>query len=500
MNIANWLLRSGLDAADLPAVRLGADLVADHGELARGAAGIAAGLGERYGLRPGDRVAIAAKNLPGYLEILFGSWWGGFVVVPINCKLHPSEIAWIVRDSGADALFVSSDLEGGIGGEDLGEAKTVIAIDSAAHRALSNHQPVDVVARAADDLAWIFYTSGTTGRPKGAMLSHRNLSAMTLSYLVEVDPTRPGDNLLHGAPMSHGSGLYAMSHVCRRATNVFPESGGFDAAEVLDLCGRLDGVSMFAAPTMVGRLAAAEAGPERPFRTLVWGGAPMHPTQTIEALDRFGPCLAQIYGQGESPMTISRLSKEMIAERDHPRWERRLASAGVPYAVIEVRVDGGEGDLGEVLVRGDTVMRGYWNNAQASSVALDDGWLRTGDIGEIDPEGFLTLVDRSKDLIISGGTNIYPREVEDVLLEQSGVREVAVIGRPDPEWGEVVVAFVAGDAASEDLDAACIDRIARFKRPKDYVHMQALPRNSTGKVLRHELRKLDAERTAPRST
>ena len=155
--------------------------------------------------------------------------------------------------------------------------------------------------------------------------------------------------------------------------------------------------------------------------------------------------------------------------------------------------DQGDDDLGEVLVRGATVMRGYWNNPEASEAALQDGWLRTGDIGRIDDEGYLTLVDRSKDVIISGGTNIYPREVEDVLLAHPGVDEAAVIGRPDDEWGEIVVAFVVGEARDEALDTACIEQIARFKRPKFYVRLPALPRNSTGKVLRQKLRELDAD-------
>jgi long-chain acyl-CoA synthetase len=290
-----------------------------------------------------------------------------------------------------------------------------------------------------------------------------------------------------------------MAHVARLGVNVVPESRGFDAEEVLGLFETWPGSSMFAAPTMVKRLleCPAQCNPAL-IRTIVWGGAPMYVADARSAVDRFGPCFAQIYGQGESPMTITTLSKQDIAERNHPRWAERLASAGRPFASVEVKVaDGDEhelraGEAGEVLCRGDVVMPGYWRNPEASAATLKDGWLRTGDIGAFDREGYLTLKDRSKDVIISGGSNIYPREVEEILLEHPRVREVSVIGRSDPEWGEVVVAYVVGNADRNDLDALCLNGIARFKRPKDYVFVDALPKNNYGKILKTELRERDA--------
>jgi len=357
--------------------------------------------------------------------------------------------------------------------------------------------------RAPEDLAWLFYTSGTTGRPKGAMISHRNLVAMSLGYLSEVDPTSPGDALLHAAPMSHGSGLYCVPHVARAGLNVVPESGRFEPAEILKLIAAHPRTSLFAAPTMIKRIVECPDDLDaRSIRTIVWGGAPMHVGDVLAALDRFGPRLAQIYGQGETPMTISTLSKRDIAAREHPRWLDRLGSAGLPSSVVEVTVDTGEqplppGEAGEVLVRGDTVVSGYWNDPGASSAALAGGWLHTGDIGRFDADGYLTLLDRAKDLIISGGSNVYPREVEEILSEHGGVREVSVVGRPDPEWGEVVVAYVVGDSKiAPELDGLCLDRIARFKRPRDYVFVESLPKNGYGKILKTELRELDRRRNA----
>jgi long-chain acyl-CoA synthetase len=337
------------------------------------------------------------------------------------------------------------------------------------------------------------------------MLSHRVLAAASQAYAAEVDPIAPGDPLLHAAPMSHGSGMYMMATVARLGVNVVPESHSFDAAEVFGLFDAWPRSSMFAAPTMVKRLVECRAScnPDH-IRTIIWGGAPMYVADALEAIERFGPRFAQIYGQGEGPMTITTLSKQEIADRDHPRWLDRLASAGRPYACVEVIVADGDdrplpaGEAGEVLCRG-VIMTGYWRNPEASAATLRGGWLHTGDVGAFDADGYLTLKDRSKDVIISGGSNIYPREVEEVLLQHTQVREVSVIGRPDPEWGEVVVAYVVGEADRGELDALCLDGIARFKRPKDYVFVSALPKNNYGKILKTELRERDARQMTDRA-
>jgi long-chain acyl-CoA synthetase len=289
--------------------------------------------------------------------------------------------------------------------------------------------------------------------------------------------------------------------VARIGVNVVPDSGGFDAAEMLSLFDAWPRASMFGAPTMIKRLTDCAAGCDPAnIGTIVWGGAPMYVEDALRALDRFGPHFAQIYGQGESPMTITVLTKEEIADREHPRWRERLASAGRPYACVESIVADAEdnplpsGETGEILARGDVVMAGYWRNPEATAATLRGGWLHTGDVGSFDDEGYLTLRDRSKDVIISGGSNIYPREVEEVLLQHESVREASVIGRPDSEWGEVVVAYVVGEATPSELDRVCLERIARFKRPKDYVFVPSLPKNNYGKILKTELRTLDAKK------
>jgi long-chain acyl-CoA synthetase len=334
------------------------------------------------------------------------------------------------------------------------------------------------------------------------MLTHRVLNWASHAYAAEVNPLPLGAPILHAAPMSHGSGLYMMAHVARAGVNVATESGGFEPDEIFRMFEAWPGASMFAAPTMVKRLVEhrGDCNPEN-IRTIVWGGAPMYVEDTLAALARFGPRFAQIYGQGESPMTITVLTKEEIAAREHPRWRERLGSAGRPYACLEVDVVDAQdrslpvGETGEIICRGDVVMPGYWQNPEASAQTLRGGWLHTGDVGAFDAEGYLTLKDRSKDVIISGGSNIYPREVEEVLLQHANVREASVIGRPHADWGEIVVAYVVGDVATADLDALCLENIARFKRPKDYVFVDALPKNNYGKILKTELREQDKVRS-----
>ncbi len=500
MNIALWLERAGKSHAGAPAVAAGRRVVRSYAEFAGRVARLAGALRD-FGLTPGDRVVIAAKNSPDYLEVFYAVWHAGLAAVPANAKLHGAELGYILEHSGARVCFASAGLDADIAPHAPKSLERLIVIGSPAYAALFRADAVAAAPRDGGDLAWLFYTSGTTGKPKGAMLTHRVLAAASHAYMSEVDPVSPGDAILHAAPMSHGSGLYIMSHVARLGVNVVPESGGFEPEEVLDLFGAWPRTSMFAAPTMVKRLVECPADCDsKNIRTIVYGGAPMYVEDALRAIERFGPRFAQIYGQGESPMTITTLSKEDIADRDHPRWRDRLASAGRPYACVEVKVADQDdnalpvGETGEILCRGDVVMPGYWQNPQANAATMKGGWLHTGDVGAFDGEGYLTLKDRSKDLIISGGSNIYPREVEEILLKHGKVREVSVIGRPDPEWGEVVVAYVVGEASAGELDALCLSSIARFKRPKDYVFVDALPKNNYGKILKTDLRARDASR------
>ena len=497
MNIGLWLARQAQAGGERPALYLGRALVADYAGFHDRAARVAGWL-RGQGVAPGDRVALFMGNSPDYLILQYGIWYAGAAAVPINAKLHGREAAFILADSETTITFAAPDLATA-----LYEAQAPGRIVETGAAGLGVILAADPVATPAQcdptDLAWLFYTSGTTGRPKGVMITHRMLMAVSLAYPVDVDPVTPEDTVLYAAPMSHGAGLYNMVHVLRGARHVCPASGGFDPGEIFDLARHFSRVQMFAAPTMVKRMteqarASGETG--EGLHTVVYAGGPMYLADIVEAVDHFGPIFVQIYGQGECPMGITALSRHDVTDRNHPRWRARLASVGRAQSPVELCIGDGDGaplppgQTGEVMVRGDVVMPGYWRNPQASAKALRDGWLMTGDMGFLDADGYLTLQDRSKDLIISGGSNIYPREVEEVLLTHPRVREASVVGRPHPDWGEEVVAFVVGEAEAAELDALCTRNIARFKRPKHYRWLPELPKNNYGKVLKTELRRM----------
>lgn len=500
MNIAHWLQDAAQRWPERPALFEGPRQIADYRMFATQVRALALELRHVHGIEPGARVALLLKNSCDYLQLLYAIWWCGAVAVPINHKLHALEAAWIAGNAGARLIFT-----------DEGELFADLALPSGCRELTAPVQRMPGLPasdelqaphpRLDSDLAWLFYTSGTTGRSKGVMLSHGNLIAMSLCYPLDVDPVAADDAVVYAAPMSHGAGLYNFIHVRCGARHVVPLSRGFQATELFTLARSLGQVSLFAAPTMVKRMveqARQQGYAGEGIKTIVYGGGPMYLADLVDALDTFGPRLVQIYGQGECPMTISALSREAIADRGNPGWPAIAASVGRAQACVEVRVLDGTGqetaagEAGEIVVRGPVVMQGYWDNPQATAAALVDGWLHTGDIGFLDGQGYLSLTDRSKDVIISGGSNIYPREVEEVLIQHPEVFEACVVGEADAEWGESVVAFVvprtAGGLDARTLNEWFLARMASFKKPKKYLFCAELPKNSYGKILKTQLR------------
>ncbi|WP_144097512.1 class I adenylate-forming enzyme family protein [Croceicoccus sediminis] len=503
MNIAVLLQNSARSFPHRPAISSGEDLYATYAQFGDRAARLAAAI-RGSGLVRGDRVGIAMGNAPEYLEILFAIWHAGLCAVPMNAKLHPREISYALGNSGARWFFTSDQLAAKLSSlmDEVDTLESVMIVGSDDYRALLDTPPMAMVDVDDPDPAWIFYTSGTTGRPKGATLTHRSLRGMALRYLSDVDSLTERDCMLHVAPLSHASGLESLPHVGRASHHVIPKSGGFDAAEIAELTHHYENMMFFAVPTIVGRLvndpAFASARLDS-IKTIFYGGAPMYFEDLKAALAKFGPKLVGGYGQGECPCAITVLSKHLHANVDDPRYQEHLTSVGIAFTGTEFRIvdeDGNDlpsGEIGEIIVRSDVCMSGYWENPEATANALRDGWLYTGDMGCMSDDGYLSLKDRSKDLVISGGMNIYPREIEEVLLQHPGVMEVSVVGRPHPEWGEDVVAFIvakAGQSPTEaELDAICLDNIARFKRPKSYFFIDELPKSDYGKILKRELRK-----------
>jgi long-chain acyl-CoA synthetase len=463
--------------------------------LAEDVARRAGGLRSTHGIEPGARVALWAHNSAAYLTSLLAVWHAGAVAVPIAARLHPREAAVLIDDCAASLCLTDESLAGGL----ATHTATPMQPLGGPEDDLGSAEPIPLTPRAATDDAWLFYTSGTTGRAKAARLSHANLLATATAYFADVAPVGPEDSLLHAAALSHASGLFALSFLGRGAAQVLPASGGFDVDEVDDLVAAHRRTTLFVPPVLLRRLVAGAGGrtldPQR-LGTILVGAAPVRAEDLRAGVAAFGPRVWNGYGQGESPNTITAMSAaDVAASLDRPD---RLTSVGTARFATRVRVvdPAGQplppGEVGEVVVSGPTVMAEYLDRPDASGETLRDGWLHTGDLGRFDEEGYLTLVDRAKDVVITGGYNVYSREVEDVLAADPAVADVAVIGVPDQEWGERIVAVVVPREGAEldpaALDARCLAAIARHKRPREYVVRPELPRNPAGKVLKTLLR------------
>jgi long-chain acyl-CoA synthetase len=333
------------------------------------------------------------------------------------------------------------------------------------------------------------------------MLTHGNLSFVTASWLADLTPLTESDVTLHAAPLSHGAGFHALAATARGAQHVIPTGTRFDPDAILDLLARARVTNTWMVPTQIVMLtdALSTTAPAFPdLRRVVYGGAPFAPADLKRALELFGPIFVQLFGQGETPMTATVLPASDHAAALAGDRPERLASAGYVRPGMDVRILGDDdhelapGEVGEVCVQGPAVMLGYWQRPDATAEALRNGWLHTGDLGRFDDHGYLYLLDRAKDMIITGGSNVYAIEVEAALADHTAVRDVAVVGIPDRTWGELVVAVVVSDDADESIEGAlsqhCAAVLAGYKRPRRYVFRDSLPRNAYGKVLKRELR------------
>ena len=461
------------------------------------------------GCEPGDRVAFCLANSPRILEVIFGCFAAGLVVVPVNARLHVREMAYLIADSGARVLVHGEEYQQGIADNAslfdgliarvcTAEAEGTRHFDSLLDPAAKLSSGCDA---APDDICWLFYTSGTTGKPKGAIWNHRMVSRIVMNYLADLHNIQPGEVVLHCAPMSHGSGIIALPAVARGATNAITESASFDPVALLHTVEQLKVSHIaFMAPTQIIKMLE-EVDPAdhdlSSLRAITYGGAPIYVEQLRQAIDRFGPIFIQLYGQGEAPITITGMTAATHArllENDDPR----LGSTGQTRTDVEAAcVDEDDNILpagrpGEVVARGEIVMPGYWNNPEASADALRNGWLHTGDIGYFDDQGYLFLLDRAKDMVITGGNNVYPREVEEVLILHPDIAECVVFGIPDDYWGEAVHAVVVpregASLTDRDVIGFCGEHLAGYKKPKAVDFRDALPVSGYGKVLRREIR------------
>jgi acyl-CoA synthetase (AMP-forming)/AMP-acid ligase II len=461
------------------------------------------------GIKKGENVAILLHNCPEFLETLFACFKAGIGTVPINFRLHPKECSFIIDNSEAVAVVLGDDFRDSLYAlkHEMPRVKHLLCMNDPLkgmlpyEDLLKEQSPTFVdVDVERDDLAWLFYTSGTTGQPKGAMLTHHVLMMMTMNFFADMAPLGPDDVILHAAPLSHGSGLYAIPNVAKGAANIVLHVKTFDPKTVFEAIQRRKVTNMFMAPAMIKRLVTSREIDQYDLSSLKcihYGGAPIYMEDLKEAVRKMGQVFVQLFGQAESPMTISYLRKEEHFLEGTEEQMKRLTSAGIPRTDVEVKIfDENDhelppGAMGEIVVRGEVVMKGYWRNPKATAETLRAGWLHTGDLGIMDERGYVYILDRAKDMIISGGENIYSREIEDVILKHPTVHEVAVIGVPDETWGEAIKAIVSlkpgQKATQEEIINFCREHMASFKKPKSVEFIEEIPKNPYGKVLKREL-------------
>jgi long-chain acyl-CoA synthetase len=490
-NLAQNLTATAEKHGDRPAVRLD-DVELSYAQLLEGAQRVTALL-KAKGVEPGDRVGLVLPNVPPFPVLFYGAVAAGAVVVPMNPLLKGREVKYYLEDSGATIVFAWKDMaeEAGKGAEAVGIE--CIAVEPEGFvELLAEHEPDDtVVDREDDDTVVLLYTSGTTGQPKGAELTHANMisnSSVSAETLVELSEE---DVVMGCLPLFHCFGLTCGLNAAVEEGACLTLVPRFDAKKALEVIGR-DGVTVFeGVPTMyAGMLHVEDPGSfdVSSLRACISGGSAM-PVEVMKNFEKTFDCIVlEGYGLSET---------SPVASFNRPDIERRPGSIGVPVRGVEMKLidddgnDVDEGEVGEIAIKGENVMKGYWGKDKETEEAIVDGWFRSGDMAKTDEDGYFFIVDRKKDLIIRGGYNVYPREVEEALYEHEGVAEVAVIGIPDDDLGEEVGAAVAlkdgSEATEEELQAFAKERLAAYKYPRAVWLVDELPKGPTGKILRREV-------------
>ena len=492
INLATFLHQAADRLPGKPALIHG-EAMTTWSAMRRRVGAIAAALGER-GIKKGDRIVVQSRNRLSMFESMWVCWTLGAVWVPVNFRLMPEDVAYVARQSGgvlmlAEDVFADHVAATGLPVIGMGEEWEALASGDAQLRP---------VAVERDDPAWFFYTSGTTGRPKAGVLTHGQLAFVVTNHLADLMPSLNDrdDCSLVVAPLSHGAGLHQMVQVVRGVPTVLLEGARFDPAEVFRLVETHRVTNMFTVPTILKMLAESPSAGEHDhssLRHVIYAGAPMTRADQRHALETLGPCLVQYYGMGEVSGNITVLTTWMHSTDDaaHP-----IGSCGVPRSGVDISIqddNGNElerGQDGEVCVRGPAVFAGYWDNDEANAKSFRDGWFRTGDLGHMDERGLVHLTGRASDMFISGGSNIYPLEIEEKIAEHEQVRDVAVFGLPDEKWGEIgVAALVVEDGFDEAAFAAWMrERIAAYKVPRRIEVFDALPTSGYGKVTKKLVR------------
>jgi acyl-CoA synthetase (AMP-forming)/AMP-acid ligase II len=503
-NIATALWDSADEAPDATALKdLTSGSVRTYDELRKASAEVAAGWRAR-GLQPGDRVALLLHNSCEYVEVFLGSLAAGLVVVPMNTRLTVQDFAHMLQDATVSALVTDADFLRQLRSDPSIQVPLVVDVNGTAGDCLSlDDLRVEDEGRGPEpkepgDLCSLMYTSGTTGAPKAVMLSHRSWSSVSDTCL-DLLGFESGISIMHPAPLTHGAGFLVLPTLRHQGTNLLVRS--FDPADTADRIASGEAQGMFLVPSMIRMLLDSlpqEWRPSEDFRWIYYAGSPIDPSTFVDAARAFEGMLVQSFAQMESPMFLTALDAEVHRRAMEDPASPLIRSAGrliEGRAIQIVDADGKEastGEAGEVWAKAPQVMSGYWNRPEESDKTLAGGWLHTGDVGYLDEDGYLFLVDRVKDMIVTGGSNVYAREVEDVLIAIAGVERAAVIGLPHRIWGEEVTAvLVRAEGSILDDDAViahCRQALAGYKVPKRVVWLDELPTNSYGKILKRNLR------------
>jgi long-chain acyl-CoA synthetase len=491
MNLASSVVRSAEAEPDRSVLRLGNDTVSFR-DLDQESAWVAGLLHDR-GVKPGDRVGVMLPNVPQFAIAYYGVLRAGGVVVPMNPLLKAREVRYYLDDSGARVVFAWHDFASEArGGAEPASADAVVVGPLGFGEVSASVQPAaDVVERDDDDTAVILYTSGTTGHPKGAELTHANLVGNRDTALSELFRLTPDDVVFGGLPLFHAFGQTCTLNTAVASGACLTLLPRFSAGQALQNIAEHD-VTVFAGvPTMFSALLHY---PDRDrydlsrLRLCISGGAAM-PVEVLRAFEAaFGTVVLEGYGLSET---------SPVASFNHPDAERKPGTIGTPIKGVEMRVideNGDEvpqGETGEIVIRGPNVMKGYWRRPDATAAAIKDGWFRTGDLGRVDEDGYFSIVDRKKDMIIRGGYNVYPREIEEVMHEHPAVAEVAVVGMPHPDLGEEVGAAIVlkpgATATVDELRDHAKRQVAAYKYPRTIWIVEELPKNATGKIVKREI-------------
>ncbi|ORE90446.1 acyl-CoA synthetase [Aurantimonas sp. 22II-16-19i] len=512
-NLAHLVTRAARRLGDRPALVWG-DRAWSWCDFDARVSAMAAALKDRYGVTKGDRILVQSQNCNQMFEAMFACFRLGAVYVPTNFRQTPEEVAFLLEASGASGLICNAGFpahaeacrrsERAPGFTlSIGEAAFGEDYDALVEAHLGQDVPNAAVDR--DDPCWFFFTSGTTGRPKAAVLTHGQMAFVAVNHLNDLMPgTGPDDVSLVVAPLSHGAGVHQLTQVAAGATTVLLPSERFDVAETWGLVERLKVTNTFTVPTIVKRLVehpSVDDFDHSSLRYMIYAGAPMYRADQKRALEKLGPVIVQYFGLGEVTGNITVLPG---GEHSLDDEAARLGTCGFERTGMELSIQdeaGAElplGQTGEICVTGPAVFAGYYDNPEANRKAFRNGWFRTGDLGHRDAAGYLYITGRASDMYISGGSNVYPREIEEKILAHPKISEAAIVGVPDPDWGEVGIAVlvaVPGEAVSEaEIGAFLAARIARYKMPKRFVFFEEMPKSAYGKITKKLVRQALEER------